>query len=478
MSDLSKKIVNGEAIENLAKGLNDKIQSDIKKIVPVSNDGKVPAGDPLFYIDNTEDLNFEFLVDELNDLKQNKNPQTPMVFFESDEILALENKEQLANATFEARINSKVLTGYATLKIQGSSSSVMPKKNYTVKFFKDKNMTEKYKMNVGWGENNKFCFKANYIDSSHTRNLSGARVARDMIVSRPNSAFKENLMKAPNFGHVDGFPIKVYINGDFHGIYTWNMPKDEKMLAMDEDNPNHICLCSDKNGGGQTEPTTCQFRVEWDYTGKLGNSAGSAHWMWKVEAGPDSQETADKLNRVIRFVKDTDDATFMRDFDQYLDLYSLIDYYCFSHLCCHCDGLGKNILFTTYDGLQWGTVLYDMDTIYGGWVSTSSENFWRPYDYACPQDYQEPNSLLWERLVKLYSKELKERYFELRKGALSLGNIITHVEEIYERVTDRMLEDEWAKWTEIPVKEENTMSRFRTYMSKRANYSDDYFKNL
>ena len=78
----------------------------------------VPANAPLLYIDNTEDLDFEFLVDELNDLKQSKNPQTPMVFFESNEILALTNKTQLASATFEARINNKLLTGYATLKIE------------------------------------------------------------------------------------------------------------------------------------------------------------------------------------------------------------------------------------------------------------------------------------------------------------------------------------------------------------------------
>ena len=66
----------------------------------------------------------------------------------------------------------------------------------------------KKKIDVGWGEQYKYCFKKNWVDTTHTRNLAGARIAYDMVESRPESDFKTNLQTAPRNGAVDGFPCK------------------------------------------------------------------------------------------------------------------------------------------------------------------------------------------------------------------------------------------------------------------------------
>jgi 1,4-alpha-glucan branching enzyme len=280
-----------------------------------------------------------------------------------------------------------------------------------------------------------------------------------MVESRPNSDFKTYLQKAPRNGAVDGFPCKLYINGEFWGLYTWNIPKDEWMFNMDSDNPKHMVLCAEQNNNRldvNDAILKCEFRQEWD---------GSDGSSWSIEVGTLSDDLKNSFNRVVRFVMNSSDEEFRNNINDYFDLYSLIDYYLFSYFACHLDGLAKNMLIGTYDGVQWGVMLYDMDSIFGAHVNGAS--FVSP-QLVCPSGYQENNSLLWQRLEKCFIEELKTRYAELRKGALSLGNVITHVEEIHDLVNDRTFNDEKSKWTQLPSVTTNTMSRFRNYMRDRA----------
>jgi hypothetical protein len=99
-----------------------------------------------------------------------------------------------------------------------SLSKFYEKKNYTIKF------DNAFEAKEGWGEQKKYCLKANYIDFSHARNVVSAKLWSQIVASR--SVANENLASCPNYGAVDGFPILVVINGEYQGIYTFNIPKD------------------------------------------------------------------------------------------------------------------------------------------------------------------------------------------------------------------------------------------------------------
>jgi hypothetical protein len=90
-----------------------------------------------------------------------------------------------------------------------------PKKNFTIKLFEDEARSQKKKVGFkNWGEQNKFCLKANWIDISHARNVVSARLWGDVVKSRSNyNELPELLTTSPNQGAIDGFPIKVYANG-------------------------------------------------------------------------------------------------------------------------------------------------------------------------------------------------------------------------------------------------------------------------
>ena len=383
----------------------------------------------------------------------------PKVFFYGN---ALPTTKDNVNLTMDYISNTTKFSSFIKLKCQGTSSMSYAKKNFTINMYSDEARATKLKKDFkGWGAQSKFCLKANYVDTTHTRNLSGARIAYDMVASRPDSEFKQQLLQCPRNGAVDGFPIKLYFNGEFYGIYTWNIPKDTWMFNMDKSNPNHIVLCAEKNTDGNSSAiNSCQFRQLWT------NGDGQD---WSVEVGTMSEDLRTKFNRVIAFVMNATDQEFHDNISEYFDLYSLLDYYCFSYLTCHLDGLAKNMLMVTYDGVIWGACLYDMDSIYG--VSWNGASFVSP-QYQCPEQYQEQFSRLWVRIEQCFATELYARYLELRQGALSLSNIIKHVEEIYDVIPDRVFADEKAKWTSLPNVNTNTMTRFRNYMRDRAVYVD------
>ena len=389
----------------------------------------------------------------------------PKVFFYGN---ALPTTKDNVNLTMEYISNTAKFRSFVKLKCQGTSSMSYAKKNFTVTMFSDEARNTKLKKDFkGWGPQSKFCLKANYVDTTHTRNISGARIAYDMVLSRPDSPFKRQLSQCPRNGAVDGFPIKLYFNGEFYGIYTWNIPKDGWMFNMDKSNPNHVVLCAERNTDGNASAiNSCQFRKLWT-DGDGGD--------WSVEVGTYSTDMVASFNRCINFVMSATDQEFHDNIGEYFDLYSLLDYYCFSYLTCHLDGLAKNMLMATYDGVIWGACLYDMDSIYGvHW----NGNSYVATNYQCPEQYQEQFSGLWPRIERCFATELYARYRELRQGALSLSNIIKHVEEIYDVIPDRVFADEKAKWTSLPQVNTNTMTRFRNYMRDRAVYVDAQMQEI
>lgn len=127
-------------------------------------------------------------------------------------------------------------SGTCTCKWQGSSSIAYPKKNYTVKF------DNAFEAVDGWGEQKKYCLKANWIDHSHARNVVSCKLWGQIVKSRAKANGKLNAL--PNGGAIDGFPCVVTINGEYQGLYTFNIPKDGWMFGMEGEQATEV-LASD-----------------------------------------------------------------------------------------------------------------------------------------------------------------------------------------------------------------------------------------
>ena len=365
---------------------------------------------------------------------------------------------------------TKDFSCYAKIKAQGNSSLNYPKKNQNIKLYKDAECTEKLEIDFkGWGKQYKFCIKANWIDLTHARNVVSARLWSDVMRSNSNFEEWDELLKtSPNFGSIDGFPVKVYANGIYQGRFTFNIPKDSWMANMDDSLDNHCIL----HGEGYT--SGC-FRAPAVIDG--------TDWTDEVhDIVPESIKT--KWNEIINFVMNSSDEDFKAQIGNYFDVESLLDYHLFALLSCGFDAYGKNQIYMTYDGQKWIAQMYDMDSTWGLWWN--GESFVAPnYGRSEYQDFKDGSgNLLYIRLEQLFPVELWNRWLELKHNVLSLESIINKFERFIDICPPDLVKEDYASttnkglYTDIPSKTTNNIQQLRNYACERYDWTDAYVRAL
>lgn len=367
----------------------------------------------------------------------------PKVYF-SGNISEMLTKEDERKILLRYDDGIKNFEAYTSIKIQGSSSIAYEKKNYTIKLFEDSSLTEKKEIDLGWGSQNKYCLKANWIDKTHARNVVTARLVSEIQK-------KYNLLDtAPNNGLIDGFPVEIYINDEFLGIYTWNIPKDAWMFNMDEDNKNHIVFVGEK----------------WEETTHF--KAPATYGPWDIEVGRGNQEDLNKLNRLINFVNTSSDKDFKNNYNQYLNLDATINYLILMEFASLEDNAGKNMLLATYDGNIWYPSLYDLDTSWGtNYNGLSTINYTRTNFIN--------GSKLWQRTIDNFSEEIYNRYIELRKDILTKQHIMDLFNNFKNSIPEDSFKKESNRWDNIPGYDYTQIEEF---LDVRIPIMDSFFEEL
>lgn len=365
--------------------------------------------------------------------------------------------------------DSTSFVSYATLKVQGASSTRYPKKNFTVKLFSDSRRTAKDKRVFrDWKKANKFVLKANWIDHSHARNIVNARIWSKIVKSRSDF---DTLPKALREGHlaVDGFPIKVFANGIYQGIYTWNVPKSA-LYGLDDSVDEHALV----QGDSSDYSGSILFRASNDNEGK-----------WSDETHDEKpQAISNGWNRVLSFVYTSTDSEFVSNFESYFDKQSIIDQYIFIYGACIVDNLAKNQTFFTYDATKWYGGMYDMDGTWGCPPFPENKSTWYDYDTEFQTDYtvctdgDGTTNLLYEKVGRLFRSDIIERYVELRKEILSKSNIDAEFDRFMNVIPPYLYDEDVAsttgegQYTTIPLASTNNPIQIRQFVTDRLSYVD------
>ena len=417
----------------------------------------------------TEDDKQEIL-EEFAELAASVEPaddDIPKVFLTGNEFSSMTIDKNEVNMEMEYRSKTKQFHAYIGIKFQGNSSLNYDKKNFTVKLYDDEAHESKQKhLFRDWkDEKNKFVLKANYIDHSHARNIVSANLWDEVVSSRSDyNTLPAELRSSPKNGAIDGFPIKLYVNGTYQGVYTWNIGKDDWMWGMDEDNPNHILLCVEQNTDGEFKLRAYNFRALWNGT----------DGYFEVEVGTAGTAVTNAINNLISFVMNNDGSAFRNGIGTYLDVQSAIDYYLHQYIISGLDGLAKNMLLGTYDGKKWYCGAYDMDSTFGlFWNGTK----FTEANYKCPEDYQEKFNLLWERLESNYWSEIKSRYAELRQNVYSVSNMFTHFERFTDSIGNDLYTEDLEIYPSIPSGSTNNIKQLRNFIRDRLTYCDQQITN-
>ena len=352
---------------------------------------------------------------------------------------------------------------YTYIKLQGTSTLRLPKKNYTVNLYSDENRSVKLNKEFkNWGFHNNFVLKADYNDILHARNVVGAKLWGKVVASRPDyDTLPEELRNSPNNGAIDGFPVKVYVDGKYNGLYNWTIPKCDWMMGMNSANTSHVMLSAEFNDNGDItyQNNPCNFNALWD---------GSEDYF-SVDVGENSTELVSSLNTVIAAIINTDSVAL----EQSLDINGAIDYFIFQEIILGTDGLAKNMLLATYDMTKWYLTAYDMDSIFdldwngeilGGYASEM------PYP-----PYNNTYSSLLMYIQDNYYNAYVERYTELRKSALSYSSIIEEFEKYIDIFGEDIYIQDTAIYPNIPSATSNTLKSLRTFVGGRLKYLDDYY---
>ena len=392
---------------------------------------------------------------------------TPKVFFGAP----LQKTKDDAVCQFWYYSKSLTFTCWVKYKAQGNSTLGWPKKNQTVKLYKDEACTEKLKINFkGWGKQNKFVIKAYWRDLTHARDVGSVRLESECAKSRPGyDTMPEQLRTSPNMGGIDGFPVLVWADGVYQGRYMWNIPKDAWMANMDNELDTHCILCSEDYN------SSC-FRAAANINGN--------DWTDEIHNTVPAS-IKNRWNEVISFVRNSSDEEFVANLDSYIDVESLIDRHLVGLVSCDFDGYGKNQMYMTYDGQKWYAVPYDKD---GTWGVFWTGNSMLPSNYGRNQ-YEDmtqgrPGNLLFIRLEQLFWQQLQERWAYLRNTTLSVANIIARMRELTDIVPPYIVAEDYAPttaggaFTGIPNKDTCTIQQIQQFAAERHTWTDEYVAGL
>lgn len=466
------------------------------------------------------------------------NPQTPVDWSNSSFIQIPEPRFAMINVSgIEAMPTSKTDDLHAWLEFwdmqgnyfkkrvianaQGSSSMSFIKKNAAFDFCDDEwEGEETPSIRIGdWVPQDSFHMKAYYTDFFRGVGVVCYKLYEEIVRTRGNMydrPWKKALIDMSKIGtstkslgnsivddyelqtdtgarcFPDGFPVVCYLNGEFYGIFSWQLKKHRDNYHLDKKTPEHVHLdgylstTTIFNGKENIDWTQFEVRNPKDLYTKTGNEYDADKAMEEIageeevtaweEAGhlPDGteitekiQETLENTAKVKTYIEDFADVmskvieamnvydasdkspddmkTYRAVFEKYFDPDNIIDYLILSDLVYNIDGFGKNWQWFTYDGIKWYVGLYDCDMSFGGHYLGNQifpiQNSHISIDTARPQGH----------IVKYYTEELEKRYKELSdEGIISSQHIFKLVHDWTMRIGTDFYKEEYDRWPDTP----------------------------
>lgn len=341
------------------------------------------------------------------------------------------------------------------LRIQGTSSTTYPRKNYRIYFSRENkygtklyvNGVEvadfKYSFKPGARPIDIFCLKADFSDSSSTHNTGAVRIVNDIWkrcgwLTPPQMAYKGNY--DVRIG-VDGFPIDLFYDNNgtgenvYLGKYNFNNEKSGSGIIYgfegiegfnDEATLNgerNKCICLEFLNNSEA---LCLFG-----TSNMDSFDDALEFRFKADdtwatAHEDDKAAVKRLWEWIQSCKGNP-MKFLNEYQDYFGNDSPFAWYLITDYLMAVDNRAKNMMLATWDGLHWYFLPYDMDTIFG-----ERNDSVLKYDYTITWETMDESigsyafaghdSVLWE-LVRGCPDKLREVADKLR-STMSLEYVL------------------------------------------------------
>lgn len=301
--------------------------------------------------------------------------------------------------------------------------------------------------------------------------------------------------------HPDGFPIELYLNGTYYGLFTWNLKKHRKNYMMGKNDYDRTLL-----DGDIRYSTFFGGSVNWG-NGQAGNNGielrnpkklilldGTSEYDGDAPAeiiGTDSPNYDSTNSNHVKTARTkamilevagvcpamrnaADNAAKKSLFEAHFDIKALKVYWILGEVMDNYDGFGKNWQWSIYDGMA-APNFYDMDSLFGR-LYNGVRIFHAPdWGWTYSTNGQDYDPIYWLR--NLYLDEVKEMYALLRKERLiSVQNIMRYVYDWCDRIGQARYARNIEKWPIIPSYREDNQST--PYADGTDSYASSNYRGM
>lgn len=394
-------------------------------------------------------------------------------FITSDTLPTTKNETNpiLAYGSVNIDFDGSILKKYATLEVQGASSTVYPKKNWTISFYNDKNYSEEFEFRLAnMVPHSAYVFKSSWIDATHCRNIVSNRIWEQFVQSRDGYPKREtetaydstatdiySRFDVGALGHVDGFPAVLYVNNEFYGIGSFNIGNKRNNYNLNKNSQTQVQMSAEDHV---------------NFNGYMSN-------QWEVR-NPKYPDTTQFSSVITPWFKSNSltAANFKSTFPTTHNLQNAIDYYIFIEFLYADDCVDKNFILTTWDGAVFSFMPYDLDTTFGLWWNGTQ--FVEPTASVLTSTNNLTTSSVnfWNKFFNAYKEEIVARFNQLKDNKiLSVDNVYNLCTNFTKRFGKDLIEDEHSKWPTIPSNSTiyTGISQIIDWTTKRLNWMDTYF---
>lgn len=423
---------------------------------------------------------------------------------------------------------------------QGSSSMKYIKKSIALDLFDSEVGGDSFSVKFGeWVPQDSFHLKAYYTDPFRGMCVIGYSIYNDIVKTRglekdyvwkrallntdaitPTNPIvdgkKEVLLYTESGARCfpDGFPCMVFQNGEFWGLYSFQLKKHRSNYCLNKKTAEHIHLDGNISETSLFNANGDSSLIQWKNIYKVGFEIRNPKSLYlmdgsEYDADLNSGELIDEtsefydeskhktsakvkkyiidFSKTLATIKAAEDVYLGNKTDEnrkaikdtletYFDSENLIDYLITCDVLRNTDGFADNWQWVTYNGVKWYVCLYDVDATLG--------NHWQPVQTINPPlDGKHVTQIIskismMKYITTYYVSELEERYAYLRKnGIIDAERIITKIRDWMLRFGGQYAyELEANKWTDF-VKNDNIFRVHKWIITEINNLDKVYHYN-
>ena len=388
---------------------------------------------------------------------------------------------KLPTDTSEARIPTNLDTVFkvngktifkcrCTLALQGHGTLTLPKQGYTFEPYNESGDA----ISIKFGDmiaTDSFHLKGYYTDPLQCKDIGNYHIYADMLkhldypYCRMNnisgdyaSAYNKDKCSFGDAKYVpDGFPVLLFLNGNFYGIYTLKLKKTRQNYAMEKSTKAQIFL--DAQGENRSFFNQAFREDGWD----LKNPKIKGY-----EEGGTITDTGvlENIQRLWSFTTD-----FINQYENYSDYIVLphwILYLIFQELIGNWDSVGNNINVVTWDATHWSIIPWDTDESLG---VTHAKNIDTTASNVVMGD-------IWSDFRTVFAEDISAMWTMMRNsGFITVGNLLSYYKDIVSVIPREYYEKDMKKWGNYYLNGVYTINTLAECLNNKIEFLDSIWYN-